>query len=1014
MNLQVEVLKRHLPGSAVNLSCQIEALGSDEVNTDSATLAEDATKVPALNFNFSKASSHVALTFIASSQGGKEEVGSCLYPITFNYHTTRLFGQLISPKLFNKTHLAHLSNRVPGLNVHKIVGKIWFRVKDLRVPSMVQNVRVEGNWLDMRTVQQPHGKQHDIPKPDMEELLSREAQGCCIAVVPGDTPVVSVLFHSITIQSTLQLPADNILTVACMGSDPGVKENSLFNYEDGLPWTTPTLKPITLKCGSNDTVLELHAVDSLHKREPSFSSSCPLPFLIPFQHCNWEYNWRWVPGMGGFSPEHSQGNLEPNVTVSVVYWPSSSDSSQHEGLEVFIKEVEFLSQQEKTDLVLTCQLKDGTDLEATGGADTPPYAERKDSIAEDEDFDPSATVIKYSSNNRGSSGYYFFSSDPNFTSSSGGHQIVLTLHATSHNASLWWRTEVKSTATVKLPEELRWALSRPGNEEGVRLELSENDISDAFTDTLKVKRLTGILRWKKNDAKFLGLETITHLSTLPLLSEISVMPVSISPTTSDGELPGSDVLISAVKKMVRDILRLEEENALLKAENRDYEKFVVDKESIIVTAANQKALLPFTKMDLIHKIVELSEYLKAEIRARKIFQSKMHKLKNKLIKKSEIEAHYMDLQRAHESQQMIVRELQAKVTKYRKCWEMCKQQESIIEQLLAHQGSATLITPAATRENSKHTDVVEEPQRMQNKNLRTQEETTLENFREELSRVRRTVHELDDKAAQLSEHQHSSTSHPGREESKVATLETQVKVAAVRERALMEELRSNIARWAEEKSRYEMEIARMQGQHSSHSQMPRSSRSQTPVRIGGTSAGETGSIPGTSKVSNRARYFGSTSLNAVPATTATSGTGAVPPRNLTGGSTGTVLSRNSTSSIDTAHSRNSTGAVLPENSTGVVPPGNSTGGTGAVPPGNSTGGTGAVHPRDSTTATSGTGDVLSSIHRRPSQQLGRHSIATSRGSDASVHPLPTPLSTAQRHSLSNTTGDHPLHNSIRS
>ena len=993
MNLQVEVLKTDLPSSATSISCQIEALGSDEAIRHSASLTQDRAKLPGLNFSFSKASSHVALTFIASSQGGKEEVGSCLYPITFNYHVTRLLGQLIPHKLFKKTHLVHLSTRVAGL-VDKMVGKIWFRIKDLTVPSMVHNVGVDGNWLDMRSVQQPHDAELVLPKPNVGELVSREAQGLCTAPVPGDTAVMSVLFHSVTMQSSVQAPDDS-LTIACMGSDPGMKEDALFDDGGGSLQTTPTLNPITLKCGRNDTVLELHAVDSSRNGELLFSSSCPLSLLVrnPFQHYNWEYNWRWVPGVGGFSPEHSQGNLEANVTVSVVYWPPRSDRLQHEGLEVFIKEVEFESQQEKTDLVLTCQLHGAMDSAAMGGVDTPPYRERKDSIADDEDCDLSATVIEYSSNDRefsGASGYYFFSSDPNFTSSSSGHRIVLTLYATSHNTSLWWHTEAKSTVTVELPEDLRRALSWPKNEKGVRLEISGDAISNGSGNTLEVNRLAGILRWKKTDAEFLGLDTIAHLSTLPSLSEISVTGLdrftSGSPEILNSELPGYDAWKSAVAKMGREILRLQEENAVLKAENRDYEKFVLDKESsIIVTAANQKALLPFTKNDLIQKIVELSECLRTETEARKIFQSKVHKLKKTLLKKNDIEAHYTELQRAHESQQMLVRELQEKVTKYKKCWETCKQQDLIIEQLLAREGSAALITPAATRENSKHIDTAREPQgitdlktrgkgsAMQNKHSGTKDE--LESFREELSRARSTFHELEEKVAQLSDHQNPSTSH--HEENRIASLEAQVEIASVRERALMEEMRTNITRWAKEKSRYETEIAQMQGRRSSHS--------QTPVRITDTSAGrisdrsdaESIATPRASEASSvRARHSGSSNLllssNAAPtgasarnSTTNTSGTGDVPA------STRSRPSQPGRHSIAATHGPNGASA------------------------------------RNSTT-----GDVLSSnpvsTRSRPSQQPGRRSIAATRGSDASTRPLPTPLSTAQRHSLSNTAGDHSL------
>lgn len=865
MNLQVEVLKTDLPASATFLSCQIEALGSGEVIKDSASLIEGGTtKLPSLKFNFSKPSTHVALTYTASVQSGEEEVGSCLYPLTFNNRMTRLLGQLIPPDLAKKTHLVYLSTKIPGLDIEKMVGKIWFRIRDLKAPRRSYKAQSStGNWLDMKCMQKPH--QPVPPKPNVEELVFHEAQALCVDPVPGETAVVSVLFHSVTMLSPTQV-SDDTLTIACMGCLPNIKEDSLFNDDgnNGALQTMPTLKPITLKCGRNDTMLELHVANS-YSRKPSFSASCSLANLVPFQHYNWEYNWRWVPGVGGFSPEHSQGNLEANVTVSIVYWPSNSDKLRYEGLEVFVKEVECRSQQEKTDVVLTCQLKNASDSVSGGGTSTPPYRQRQNSAAEEEDCNLSATVIKYSSNDRefsGASGYYFFSSDPNFTSRS-GHRIVLTLYATSHNNSLWWHTQAKSTATIDLSEELRRALSWPKNEEGVRWELSGDAISDASGNALTVKKLSGILRWKKTNAEFLGLDTISRLPELPLLSEVSETELgrffSDSRETSGSEKSGHDaVWKGAVTKMGRDILKLREENDTLKRENREYEKFVVEMESsIIVTAANQKALLPLTRNDLIHKIVELSERLSTEIETRKMFQNKVHKLQNTLIKKNDVEACYVDLQEAHKSQQKLVRELQTKIPKYKKCWETCKQQELVIKQLLAREASVTVNTP--TGESSKLVDVTRKPRTadaddkdsgIQKRVSGTEGEKSLKSFREELSIARKRFLELEEKVTYLSEHKRSSTSHLERD--KVASLESQLEVAAARERAVMEELRNNATRWAKEKSRYELEIAQMEA----HQQQP-ARTSEVSSRIRNSDPTTSGSVLSSNTVSTSPRQQGS-------------------------------------------------------------------------------------------------------------------------------------------------------------
>lgn len=867
MNLEVEVMKTDLPCSATFLSCQVEALGSGEVIKDSASLIEDGVpKLPTLRFNFRKASTQLALYFTASAENGEEEVGSCVYPLTFNNRMTRLLGQLFPPDLAKKTHLIYLSARIPGQDIEKMVGKVWFRIKDLRAPRKYQ-AQPNMNWRDIQCMQR---SQPVSSKPGVEELVSREAQALCMAPVPCKTAVISVVFHSVTMLDP-NFSSNDTLTIACMGFQPKIREDALFNEGNGPIRTVPTLRPVTLKCSRNDTVLELHVADP-YGRNPYFSASCQVTDLVPFQHYNWEYNWRWVPGVGGFSPEHSLGNMEANVTVSIVYWPSSSDNLRYEGLEVFVKAVEFHSQHERTDMVLTCQLSGAEDAIFSGRTDTPPYKSRLikgGSIAEAEeileDRNLSTTVIKYSSDDRqysGASSYYFFPSDPNFTSRS-GHQIVFTLYATSHNTRLWWNTEAKSTASIDLSEPLRRALSWPKNEEGVRWELSGGAISNASIDTLIVKKLTGIVRWKKTKAEFLGLDTIQRLSELPLLSEVSETELGrffadSQPSSgresfqrnSGRENPGHDaVWKAAMTKMGRDILQLREENDVLKRENREYEKFVLEMESsIIVTAANQKALLPLTKNDLIHKIVELSDRLNTEMETRKMFQNKVHKLQNSLIKKNDIEACYTELQEAHEAQQQLVRDLQSKLPKYKKCWETCKQQETVIKQLLAREADASREDTTIRRESSKlpvHVSSKTQALDADERGSSSEREKTLKNFREELSKARKRFLELEEKVAHLSEHNRSmpssqaslksdsKTSSSSRGEGKrVASLESKLEVAAARERAVMEELKNNATSWAKEKSRYEMEIAQMQGRHS-RSQQPdsrtRHSGSQQPA-----------------------------------------------------------------------------------------------------------------------------------------------------------------------------------------
>ena len=815
MNLEVEVVKTDLSGEANSLCCRIDALGSGEIASDSSDLMKDGRPhLPVFTFDFKNASTHVALLFSALGNGN-QEVGSCLYPMTFNNKMARILGPLIPTKVAQKTHHVYLSIKSLGMGVDKVIGKVWFHIRDLTSPKQRKSGEMNGTWKNL-------AKSESVPaKPDIAELMSREADIVCAASVPSETATLSVVFHSVT-TSRQALTSNDILTIACIEPESTeIKEDALFNEEEGSFRTMPSLRAIKLKChGRNDT-LQLHVADKREKN-PFFSASCPLSDLTPFHQYNWEYNWRWVPGVGGFNPEHSRGNLEANVTISLAYWPSRSDFQGHEGLEVLVNGVKFNCQHEETDLVLTCELT-GMSTEDTKSIlsrsiRTPPYGKNHENYEMgDNNNNMKLAVIQYFSTLKESSGYSFFSFDQNFNSRS-GHQIVLSLFATSHNTDIWWHTDSASAATINLSYPLLRALLRPEYQNGVRWELSGNAITDASEKMLAVKKISGVLRWKRSSSEFLSQSITSRMPELPLLSEVVVTELDLDAVFSGSQVASdkqtSDPCVlwrEAMATMGKDIIRLREENEQLKIENRDYEKYVLDMEaSVIVTAADQKMLLCLTKNDLIHRIVELSDRLSVEMEAKKAHQSKIHTLNNSLIKKQDIEASYVELQGAHAAQQNLVMNLQAKITKYKKYLDTCNKQDTVISQLEAlvtrdvNDNTQREALDILGKENSELRAMLRKhhAHSIHGASIDTERYKTFESFRDELSKTKRMCHELERK---VEKHERMEFTVVGDKRDRVASLETKLEVAAARDRIIMDELKTSAVKWAKEKARYELE-----------------------------------------------------------------------------------------------------------------------------------------------------------------------------------------------------------------
>lgn len=813
MNVELEVLKTDLPGGVDTLACKMEALGNGEIVSDSSRLSQGGfPTLPTLKFRFRKTSTHVGLLFRVLS--GDKEQGSCMYPLTFNSRLIHQAEQLVPSARAKDPHLAYLSSKVPNLDLEKVVGRIWFKIKDLKVSTKQkqgEGSKKDGDWRKLDGVKEQLSCP-SLPTPNVAKLISREAELTSACPVPSQTAMVSIIYHSVT--TKLSLISGNISAIACIGSTLNTKEDALFHEGEGKVRTLPTLRTATLKC--TGTVLELYVIDS-NNSTLLFSSSFPLANMLPFKHYNWEFNWRWLPGISGFCAKSSQGNLEPNVTVSVVCWPSVHDYSDFEGLEVYVDKVEFDSKYEKADLVLCCHLLGHEEAKEP----SKPIVRFQPEGKREESSNFNMTVIQTTRSNGSqmirSSAYYFFPSQPHFTAEPSADQVVFILYAAPHDTDLWWHTDATATSSISLTKFLMQSMLQPENQNGVYWTLEPRDIANASVDSLTVRGMSGVFRWKRTKNRFLSHSTVSGMQMLPRLSDLQ-KPPSEALLHAAAHDERTDMWKEAVTKIGEDIIKLREENKVLKKHNQELEKYILEMEgSIIVTASDQKVLQQLSKNELIYKILEHSERLNTESRARKSLQSKVHKLQNSLIQLNDTESRYVELQGAHTAQQKLVREMQEKVAKYKKCLDTCKQQEAVIgklEALLARDAGdqkTKELLDTLSKENLRLRTQLSKSRAIENAGgISAEKDKTIEALREELFSVRRKCEDLEQEVAELSKQTgpHSPTYLSERD--KVAELERKLEVATIREKAVMEELKQNANKWAKEKAKQEFEIAQLQ------------------------------------------------------------------------------------------------------------------------------------------------------------------------------------------------------------
>ena len=882
MDIVVEVLKVELKGTpSFELLCKVETDTNDEILVESssvdlssdgappprAKVTKSKTKVrieePHLarfRFCFKNPSPVAALLFtavrsgasqssthqsssspaIGTSSGSTEaegEIGQCFFPITFQPSSVINMGSLglKADEMAKQTQTGFLTKKLDGMNVNKVVGRIFFKVVNQKRLPKTSLLTSQSSYLDLKISKERYAKPVKSG-PLVSDLAAQEkASSCRRTAMPGDNPVINVIFHCAASDQEEKLK--DLHPIACLGTSTDVREDVFFKDDSGQEARVASiLRPVSLRCStgndeSTKEVLEVH-LSGGSPGKALFSAAHTVEMFYPFKHYNWEYNWRWLPGTQSSILEKFQSNnKESKVILSVVYVPKASDFTEYEGLEVLIQQLDLEAFAKDRNLIACVQLEEGDEVvvslgeKATATHNSPfklNISNHNFNIALMQ-FNNAGLEQDATSAGSVTPAYFFFAINPFFRSKSRSHTLKFTLYSVDKSSPVvWWRDSKVASSSISLSQGLKAILPNPENREGVRCDLLKEEIAQP-QEMPFIRGMTVLLRWKLKEMQFLSPSVENVLDKLPKIQDLvySQETSMYNVQCDDLHQPQQvylDEYKTAITKMGIDILKLRQENEQLSKENKRLERHMLEMEaSIIVTAADQRNLQPLSKADLIHRVVELSEHLTSERQSRKCYQDKVRILQNKLIEKNDVVSQHVRLQEAHEAQQKLVRELQSKVEKYRKCGETSRKQEAVINQLEAllaleagdhREGNALSII---SKENADLRATLKEYRDSDpdhRRSLLGDKEETIASLRKELEKMARQCQTLEEQLREKNSHVKSETFME--QTTRVYELEQKLMVAEARESTLMKELEENGRRWAKEKARYEVQLIELQ------------------------------------------------------------------------------------------------------------------------------------------------------------------------------------------------------------
>jgi len=647
MAFEVEVLKIDFPeieGASV-ITCKVETKENGEKIYRNVEVVKDGKLV--LKFTPASPTSHkTTLAFQIASKKGNN-LSRCMSPLNLsNAASTEFSGK----ELLSDSHvrLLHFSAPLVDTNMEQIKGTMWFRV----------------NTCQAKSVNQLRSHLKGIH-------LSEQRSSCSYSCALRPHPVVFILFNTVSMEK--RVSSTNISPVALVDETPVENATAILNKTGKEIEVVPIFKPIALKCQSKDKVVQLHLVTESDPK-PQFSISIPLPNLQPFKSYNWKFDQKWTKTSFQCNPSEGKLNNDTGVTSSLVYFPPSSEYSSYEGLEIFV-EIPILESIEKDNLIVSLQLEKKK-LPSAGSAQANSSSDQGRDTANVEYGDETSVAVMQSwegGSFLSSPAYFFISCNQKIYEGCKAH---LRFYSSAlKNTKPWWDSDKHSSVVVYFTSELMNDLVSPANKHGLKLKFIEDGIEHSSQNSALFQELNAVVRWKTKDMNFLSeMLSIPKTKSAEHLSEENSSPKSLSAQHFSGTAKLSSPTL--------EVDKLQRENDLLRKENKDFEKFIIDMEASIISAATEKSQLQvLTKFDLIQNVIRLSDLLLKEKEIRIKCQAKIRKMQDLLARYRQTESDFLELQKAHVSQQHLVRQLQEKVVKYKKSIYICKQQDMTITNL---------------------------------------------------------------------------------------------------------------------------------------------------------------------------------------------------------------------------------------------------------------------------------------------------------------------------------------------
>ena len=805
------------------LRCRVQAAGSGEAHEGSVSISQQQTSKHEFSFTFASRPPQLSFLFVATSPRHEST------PSRQEKELGRSAGTLNTAESgLERTRTLLLSQRVPNTNVEILAGKVTYVVQ-LR----------------------------DTGVANLASLLSDEAKRACGHVLPSESPFVSVVFHYACAGAD---PTRQLVGVARIGDRSDVSVSTLLQESPPQLDYTPILKPVGLFCQEFDC-LELHIADS-KSGAVHFSSSRALSRITPLKptHLNYDNQSR---GGKCVSSDTQSDTRVPSVSISVLYTPSTSQYTRFEGLEVAVCNVNLPRHVGQCrDVVIGAQLVQGNSKGKTptlGGHSTlppfhPPRKKSGPSATPGSDPDYHISVLQYHRKelNQDSvvKSYHFFQHPLQKSES-----LELLFHVYgSSGPQLWWNTDNHSLVKLEITEETLTVL-QTGELPLLHWSAGNNHPSQPCS-------VSGVLRWKSRKTKFLTESSIrdvlakpVHVTSAPDVNQHEASSQSIprhaeahrtpnpgkemplqdsdhvlmqqeSPEESD---PGDKDVVkhlaefeSSLRQMAGNFRSLRRENRRLQSDNEQLAQEMATLRSQTGTSGSltHSNLQGLSKSDLMLRVRSLQQSIETEKKTRERCQEKNRALQSDISALRELETSYIKLERVHREQHMLIQTLKGKVTKYHKCSDICRKQESVITQLESLLAKQARGHPSAKddaisllgRENAQLRTFLQQYQSSSehgsgHRAALLEKDQTIQSLKSQLSQMVTRCKDLECGRGSGGGGGGAVTKEEREREVRVFELEQKLLVSEAKLSAQSTQLQENAEKWMKEKASYELQLA---------------------------------------------------------------------------------------------------------------------------------------------------------------------------------------------------------------